>query len=456
MTVSRIRVLTTLLAALLACTSCVAASAVAPPVVPADAGAVADAPERTSVAAATTASLDGNGTRIVTEGEELTLDVAPNQTIRGETDLEPGTELDLRIDSESFLSSRTVVVTERGTFSETFDFGGISPGTHLVISVRKDGSTLTKTVAEVGDETACEARGTSSESDSAVDGGAVESLTRVTQNETASIGVLFGTTDTLTVSIGGPSVNYVVNGTIRDRDGDGEATVLFRTDRAGTDDPTLAVTDGGRTRDIEADSETSLAAPLAPGSYDVRVHCGPNATESPVAAVGSLLVFEATGSGPTEGTHASANGTSIVVEGEELVLDAAPNQTIRGETDLEPGTELTLEVEGESSLWASTVTVTERGTFDATLDTSDVAGERLEVRVSNDDGATLAATTARVACSDGCDGETTTAFDGTDANATIRGTDDPENRLASGVGMLALGGVLAVVGIGVVLGLFRN
>ncbi|MFC4448551.1 BGTF surface domain-containing protein [Halorussus aquaticus] len=317
-----------------------------------DAAATAPTPEATG-------PVDGNGTTIVTDGEELVLDVAPNQTIRGETRLEPGTELHLNVEGDTFLKSQRTTVTDRGTFNATFDMSDVGEQ-NVEIRVYRDETVLAETAGRVTCSGGCETEATDSDGGNldSGDGPAVQAITEVNQNRTASIKVLFGEAETVTISIGGPDVNYVVNGTVTDRDGDGHATVLFHTNRAGTDAPTLGVVDDGGTRVVETSAETSLDSPLAPASYDVRLFAGPNASGD-AAAVGTVIVFE-------EAT------------------------------------------ESDGQAGASTSTTS------TTLGT--VAGD--------------------------------------DANGSETG--DSGDQFLGGVGMIAAGGVLAVVGIGVVLGLFRN
>ncbi|NEU58484.1 BGTF surface domain-containing protein [Halorussus sp. MSC15.2] len=330
-----------------------------PPAERLSSGAVPDAASTAPMPEAT-GPVDGNGTTIVTDGGEVVLDVAPNQTIRGETSLEPGTELHLNVEGETFLKSQQTTVTDRGTFDATFDMSGVGEQ-DVEIRVYRDETVLAEAPGRVTCSGGCETGGTDSDGGNRMapsDGPAVQAITEVSQNRTASIKMLFGGAETVTISIGGPEVNYVVNGTVTDRDGDGHATVLFHTNRAGTDAPTLGVVDDGGTRIVETSAETSLDSPLAPASYDVRLFAGPNASGD-VAAVGTVVVFEeATESDGRDGASASTTPTTL-------------------------------------------------GT---------VAGD--------------------------------------DADASETGGSG--NPFLGGVGMIAAGGVLAVVGIGVVLGLFRN
>ncbi|NHN60847.1 MULTISPECIES: BGTF surface domain-containing protein [Halorussus] len=321
--------------------------------------AVASGTAASTPAASATAAPDGNGTAIVTDGEELVLEAGANQTIRGETDLSPGTTLSVNVEGDTFLLTDTTAVTDEQTFNVTLDLSDFGEQ-DVAVRVYRSETVLAEADGRIVCKTDCESTATDSdeESGTAADGPAVQAITEVTQNRTASVKVLFGGADAVTVSVGGPEVNYVVNGTVRDRDGDGRATVLFHTNRAGTDEPTLAVVDDNETRVVEASSETSLNAPLAPGSYDVRLYDGPNATGE-VAAEGRVVVFEETANSAEE-SGASANDTATTIG---TVSGGGANGSSAGESG---------------------------------------------------------------------------------------------DRFLSGVGMIAAGGVLAVLGVGVVLGLFRN
>ncbi|WP_132058209.1 BGTF surface domain-containing protein [Halorussus amylolyticus] len=399
------------------------------------------------VVGADAATADSDDTTIGPDGYDPVLSPEPNQTIHGETDVAPGTELKVQMEGDSNFMSTTTTVSEQGTFEATFDLSGVSPGTELEVSVIDDETELLRTSASVECLRGCENESGDSDAD---DASLVDSVTEVSQNRTASIDVRFGDAETLAVSVGGPSSNYVVNGTIRDTDGDGRATVLFHTDRAGTDEPTLGVEDGDEERTVEATDETSLDDPLAIGAYDVRLYRGSN-TSADLAEKGKLVVYEAETDESSE--DVSQKGTRVGPADGELVLDPEPNQTIRGETDVMPGTDLTVNVESEQDYWSTTVTVTDRGTFEATFDMSNVPGQRLDVQVTQG-GTELWSGTGRVACADCVRG--TTLDERTNAtDANVSDSTESENRLVSGLGTIALGGVLAVVGIAVLLGLFR-
>ena len=93
------------------------------------------------------------GTHLSHEGDRLTVDAAPNQTVRGTTDVGAGSELTVRVRSTDsanpFLRQQSAVVRDDGTFAVTMDFGSVETGTTFDISVRHDGTTLTEVSGEV-------------------------------------------------------------------------------------------------------------------------------------------------------------------------------------------------------------------------------------------------------------------------------------------------------------------
>ncbi|WP_115864486.1 DUF7827 domain-containing protein [Halorussus litoreus] len=330
-----------------------------------------ETPETSEADGRETTTVRDTGTNFVYEGEAITLRAGLGQTVRGETTLDAGTEVTVRLRSpeHNFLRAKEVTVSESGAFAATFDMGGVDPDATFGAHVHQDGTILASADGRVVDcSEGCEQATTTDENGDATttlpaDEIAAQSVVEVTRAKTARIPVTFGDAEALTVSIGGPAVNYVVTGTVRDSDGDGRAVVRFHTDTAGFDAPTLSSSD-----DLRQNDESSLSATLAAGSYPVKLYGGQNATGEP-ATVGRLVVYEA-------GTSPSTETTETLEATETL------------ETTEDP----------------STPTRTTVGSVDRSTP-SDV---------------------------------------------------DDRGRLLGGFGMIAVGGVLAVVGIGVLLGLFRR
>ena len=90
--------------------------------------------------------------RFTYDGERLTLEPAPEQSIRGETDLDADTELSVRLRSSGenpFLKSATATVEDDGAFEATFDMTGVEDGTTFDVVVQRNGSRVMNTTGEV-------------------------------------------------------------------------------------------------------------------------------------------------------------------------------------------------------------------------------------------------------------------------------------------------------------------
>lgn len=102
---------------------------------------------------------DGEGTpdaaetpRFVHEGDRLTLEPAPEQTIHGVTDLENGTALTVRLRSsgeDPFLRSDAATVDGSGAFEASFDVSGVAEGTTFDVVVTHDTNRILETTGEV-------------------------------------------------------------------------------------------------------------------------------------------------------------------------------------------------------------------------------------------------------------------------------------------------------------------
>ena len=279
-----------------------------------------DAESETDESTESATTVGETETEFATGPDGLVVGTGSGRTVRGETELEAGMSLTVRLEGTDsdlrFLKSSVATVTEDGTFAATFDLYDVPPGTEIEATVHHDGRTLAETagqVVECSDD--CEtADGSDTETEMTTlpaDELAVASVVEVSRARTARIPVTFGDADALTVSIGGPEVNYVVNGTVTDRDGDGRAVVLFHTDRAGLDAPTLSVVDDGGPRVVESSAETSLKASLAAGDYDLNVYRGTDAAGEP-AAIGSVVVYESAPAQPSETSNPPSNDDSTI------------------------------------------------------------------------------------------------------------------------------------------------
>ncbi|AJF27769.1 hypothetical protein SG26_18640 (plasmid) [Haloarcula sp. CBA1115] len=211
------------------------------------------------------------------------------QVITGETTLESGTEMTVRIQSADasnpFLQQRQVSVQPNGTFVAQFDMSAVPANTSYELSAHVDGDTLferTGTVAE------CDSNCTDPVPDiqTPTETDEDENVVTVSQGETAEIPVSMTDGGNKTLSVGSEAVNYQINATVSDDDEDGEVLVLFDTAAAGTDAETLSVADDGDSLTVTA-TEPELPSTLAPAAYTYRVFDG-TTDDSPT--VGTLVI----------------------------------------------------------------------------------------------------------------------------------------------------------------------
>ncbi|KAB1196678.1 MULTISPECIES: BGTF surface domain-containing protein [Haloferax] len=100
------------------------------------------------VVASTTVVASDGLTTIEHQGDEIILDAAQNQQIRGTTPFEQGTVIGVRVksvgDTHPFLVSKAVRVDENGSFTVVFDLSGLAPlrGGPVDVVVRHNQSTI--------------------------------------------------------------------------------------------------------------------------------------------------------------------------------------------------------------------------------------------------------------------------------------------------------------------------
>ena len=261
-----------------------------------------------------------DGTTIDTnENGKVVVDAAAGQTIAGETTLDPGTTVSIRVTSRSskspFLMQVETTVGDDGTFAAPFDFGDTPVGTPFEVAVRGDGEALAEVYGRVADcedtcptATATPGPGGDGSTATPLDAGAVgvRSVTQVAQGDTARIPVTFGDNEALTVTLGDEAaVNYETTAVVRDTNGDGRAVVVVRTDAADDPDrPVLAVAEAGETRPANVTSETTLDGALDPFEYDIAVSAG-TASDGEPDAIGTLVVLADDGNGGDDAATAT-------------------------------------------------------------------------------------------------------------------------------------------------------
>lgn len=281
-----------------------------------------------------------------------------------------------------------------------------------------------------------------------------KTIVLVNRGEVAEVGIAVPAGDTVQVSIGSREANYLVRANVTDADGDGSVTLSLDTATAGSGDPSssLSVGDGDELANASRETE-AVEPPLDEAKYDLSL--GP--ADDP-AAVGTLVVDDPgeSESGDEDGATSDADGATLVYEGEELTLENTGNATVRGETTLEPGTALTVRIrstsEGQRFLRSNEVLVTEDGTFETAFNLTGVTpGATFSLVVRGAEGELVREDGYVVECIEDCpgSGERTTSV----ATETSPGGASPDG---VGIGAIAAGGVLAVVGVALLLGVVRG
>jgi surface glycoprotein (TIGR04207 family)/PGF-CTERM protein len=90
--------------------------------------------------------LDGDGEA---DEERIVVENTENANITGTSTLAPGTEVDITVETDTFLSTETVEVGDDGTFGASFPFGNVTAGTNFTVEAvaeRTDGSTVSDNV----------------------------------------------------------------------------------------------------------------------------------------------------------------------------------------------------------------------------------------------------------------------------------------------------------------------
>jgi len=433
-------------------------------------------------ATATGPGLAAAGQQATLSEDSFPLHSDEQQVVTGETTLNPGTEMTVRIKSTDpsnpFIQQSQVSVQPNGTFVAQFDLADVPANTSYELYAHVDGEPLFErpgTVAECdGDCTdpVPETR-TPEETDDA------ENVVTVSQGETAEIPVSVTDGGKKTLSVGSEAVNYQINATVSDDDSDGEVLVLFDTAAAGTDSETLSVADDGDSVTVTA-PEPELPSTLAPGTYSYRLFDGETTGGTP--AVGTLVIE----------ANETANEEFEVEETAEFGFEESVTRVQQGDTGRIPivlatADAATVSIGSPATNYEINATVrdgngddrvvllfdtTAAGHDDPTLETAadaDAVAVESGSEVALD--SQLAAGSYRMSLFRGteaadhpdavgtltlAEGTTTSTDASADGVDSVTGeTSAPgqsqDSDLGIGVGALAVGGVLAVAGVGICL-----
>lgn len=441
-------------------------------------------------------SADGSDTRIVRDGDSFELAAGPGQAVSGESGLRAGTRVSVRVRSASaenpFLITAETVVDQDGRFRAVFDLTDVQAGSAFDVVVHRDGSELATAEGEVVECTeSCNSGSSDPGTPLPDDELAVRAIVEVDQGKIARIPVGLGDAEAATLVVGGPQVNFVANVTVRDGDGDGRVTVLFDTTAAGHDERTAEAADPDDVASVPVGGETRLDPgqwSLGAGDYPMSLYRGIDATGERVD-VGTLVIRDAPSPG-NEGSDTEAV-TTTPWQGAEFgfeqnIVHDDQGTIVRIPVGLDDADAATLSVGGDDADWTATVTVRDGDDDDSAVvvlfDTTAVGpdarpfsvvddGDELSMHEGSDaipdaGNGTVAAsdydlTLYRGASADGEPDDVATLIveEGLTRNVaetTASTSSEADDPLLGGKALLAAGGVVAVLGIGLLLGLFRR
>lgn len=246
------------------------------------------------------------------DAEELTHEAGPGAAVTGSTNLPPGSELAVVLRSSEqgnpFVDSELAIVDAAGEFRAMFDLSDAEPNSSVLWAVNN----ATRIAEAEGRVVACtDACGTASGDEDASNGSDDDrpvwarvgelGVVEATQGEVARIPVPTGEDGTAGLSVGAPGMTYRLAATVRDGDGDGAVTVLLDTGVAGRGgDPVRAANDSD---EVSLDSETDLPddrVVLDEGEYPLGRYRDPGPTGEP-AGIGTLVLRDAPGEEDEEG-----------------------------------------------------------------------------------------------------------------------------------------------------------
>jgi len=251
----------------------------------------------TGVSAQTTTATESVTGAFVYEGEQLTIEAAPSQQLRGETSLPAGSRVTVRIQSSDasspFIQRVETTVGEDGSFTATGDFSPVDPDTTFEATLRYNGTTIAETTGRVVG-CADDCTQTPSETDRSTtlptdEPGFANTIIQVQQGRTVEIPVAVGERGRVALTIGDDDANYWLNATLTDGDDDSRVIVVFDTAAAGTDRASLSPADDADR--VEIDGETTLSDPLDPSEYSLTLYRSGN--HEAEFDIGTVVVVEA-------------------------------------------------------------------------------------------------------------------------------------------------------------------
>ncbi|WP_459194666.1 BGTF surface domain-containing protein [Halosimplex sp. J119] len=317
-----------------------------------------------------------DGTVVHHDGSHLSLEGAPNQTIGGETDLAPGTELAVRVVSDEpaspFLVSETTTVDEDGAFSATTDLALVDADADAWVTVYGNGTELANVSARIDAvEGETPTDGPDSDGAPSLEYEGDRLTLAALENETVRGETNLSAGSEVTVRLTSTS--------------DASPFLVQNTATIGEDGAFAAPVDlvgiaNGSTFEavVRHDGETLASAE---GIVVGGINEEPTADPTPTNRTGTV----AESSRVAEEDH----NTTLDYDGDKLTVESAIDQKIAGETDLSAGTNVTLRVVSSGGknpfLKSAIATVSEDGRFTGGFNMTGIpSGTTIEVVVYHD------------------------------------------------------------------------
>jgi len=395
----------------------------------------------------------------------LPLDAGEQQVLRGQTTFQQGTELTVRFQttdgSDPYLAQETVYVGRNGAFAAEFDLTKVAPDSDYRATVMHNGTDLLTHDGTVG---SCPSDCTDPVPDIA---GVPDTVVTVERGRVVTIPVSTTGRDSVRFSLDGPAGPTLVNATLTDGNDDG--TVRLRFDTAADDGKRFAVV--AAEDSITVTRERAVLAPIIEtGDYHFDVAGGGSTTETGLLVVKSnrsadFAVADDAEFGFERTTYTSTQGEVTDIP---ITLDSRDTATLSlgGPAN---GYQINATVrdgdgDGTVTLLFDTEAAGRSGKTLRTVDSNDsvsaVPGSEVSRDTYLEDGVYDITLYRGHNVTGGADGAATlslhsgnisTATDRTLSVATERVTgENPAGELNAGLAAIAVGGLLAIGGAGLV------
>ncbi|WP_423745891.1 PGF-CTERM sorting domain-containing protein (plasmid) [Haladaptatus sp. SPP-AMP-3] len=157
------------------------------------------------------------------------------------------------------------------------------------------------------------------------------SIYEVEQGETVTMNVTLEDVDAVTVQLGGGAMDYKLNASVTDSDGDGTVVLTFDTAKAGSGDGSALTTKAGAD-ELTVKNETTVDGELPANMYGITVYAG-TGDSAPTIEYGGLNVK---GDG-TSGSRTTAANTPTTYDESNMTTTTSNDSTTTTDSSGQPG-----------------------------------------------------------------------------------------------------------------------